>query len=60
MGGLNQEDSTPSQLGELTLMGVEHEWTRVLVGELQNGALTLAEGDDIRPLIALEVRSGAI
>src|SRR5688500_10035272 len=43
MGRLDQENAAPPQLGELALVGVEHERTGVFVGELQNGALTLAQ-----------------
>jgi hypothetical protein len=41
-------------------VGVEHEWTGVLVGELEHCALALTEGHDVGPLEALQIGPGAI
>ena len=41
-------------------MGVEHEWAGVIVGELEHGAFALAQGDDIGPLVTVQIGSGAV
>src|SRR5215203_1760487 len=60
MGRLHQENAAPSQLREFALMGVKHERTGMLVGELEHGPLTLAEGDDVGPFKVLEIGACAI
>src|SRR4029079_4361221 len=55
MERLDQEDSAPSQLGELALVRVEHEGAGVLVGELEHGALALRQRYHVGPLVPLEV-----
>src|SRR5215204_1258504 len=60
MGRLHQENAAPSQLRELALMGVKHERTGMLIGELEDGPLTLAEGYNVGPFKMLQIRACAI
>src|SRR5687767_3137242 len=47
------EDPHPSELGELALVGVEHELTGEVEGELEAAALALALGDQVGPLVVV-------
>src|SRR5688572_790268 len=60
IGRPHQEDSAPTQFGELALVGVEHEWARMLVGELEDSPLPLTEGHDVCPFVALQIGSGSV
>src|SRR3712207_3416655 len=56
---LHQEHAAPAQLGELALVGVEHEGAGMLVGKLEHRALTLGQRDHVGVLEVPEIGAGA-